>query len=96
MQNGRQNTTDEKLDRALEDTFPSSDPVSISRPDTGHGSPKGQSAAQLVKDTAQSVKDTARKTARSIRHGARRIETRARAVKDRAASKLSELMGRSH
>jgi hypothetical protein len=97
MQNGRRKT-DKKLDEALENTFPSSDPVSISRPDTGTGSPKEdrQSAGQSVKGTAQSVKDTARKTARSIRHGARRIETRARAARDRAASKLSELIGRPH
>ena len=83
MQNGRRSTTDEKLDEALENTFPSSDPVSISRPDTQNGSPKegGRTAARPVKETA-------RKTARAVRHGARTI-------KNRAANKLSELIGRS-
>jgi len=61
MQNGKR-TQDEKLDKALEDTFPGSDPVSISQPDARHGAPKqhSQSAAQSVKDTARAVKDTAR------------------------------------
>jgi hypothetical protein len=61
MQNGKQ-TTDEKLDQALEDTFPSSDPVSISQPDARQGAPKqhGQTASQSMKDTARAAKDTAR------------------------------------
>jgi len=55
MQNGRRSTTDEKLDEALENTFPSSDPVSISRPDTQNGSPEqhGRTAARPVKETAR-------------------------------------------
>ena len=60
MQNSGK-TTDEKLDQALEDTFPSSDPVSISRPETRQGSPKqhGQTAAQSMKDAARAAGDTA-------------------------------------
>jgi hypothetical protein len=61
MQNGKR-TQDEKLDKALEDTFPGSDPVSISQPDARQGAPKqhGQTAAQSVKDAARAAKDTAR------------------------------------
>ncbi|GEM_PF-3275217 len=91
MQNGRRKTPDEKLDEALENTFPSSDPVSISQSDPGHGSPQ-----QTGERAAESVKNAAKKTARAVKRSARRIETRARTIKDRAASKLSELMGRSH
>ena len=60
MQNG--NTREDKLDSALEDSFPGSDPVSMTQPHQRQGTPKqhGQTAAQSVKDTVRSAKDTAR------------------------------------
>jgi hypothetical protein len=71
MQNGKHSTIDEKLDQALEDTFPSSDPVSISRPETREGEPKRPS------DTAaQAVKETAKKTARSVSDAAQTVKNR--------------------
>ncbi|HVT56100.1 MAG TPA: hypothetical protein VHD34_08645 [Xanthobacteraceae bacterium] len=71
MQNGRRSTTDEKLDEALEDTFPSSDPVSISRPETRQGAPK-----QHSETAAQAVKETAKKTARSVADAAQTVKNR--------------------
>jgi hypothetical protein len=71
MQNGRRSTTDEQLDQALEDTFPGSDPVSISRPETRQGAPK-----QHGQTTAQSIKDTAQDAARSIKDTAQTVKVR--------------------
>ena len=71
MQNGRRSTTDEKLDQALEDTFPGSDPVSISRPETRQGAPE-----QNSQTAAQTVKDAARKTVRSVSDTAQTVKDR--------------------
>src|SRR6185312_14104171 len=45
------------LDRALEDTFPASDPVSMTQREHRQGAPKqnSQGAAQAVKDTARRI-----------------------------------------
>jgi hypothetical protein len=69
MQNGNGRHED-KLDEALEDSFPASDPVSMTQPSARHGAPKrhGQTAADSLKDT---VRDTARTVKREIK---RRIE----------------------
>jgi hypothetical protein len=79
MQNGRHGTTDEKLDQALEDTFPGSDPVSISRPETRQGAPE-----QHSQSAAQSVKDTARKAARSVSDTAQTVKDRVADAAERA------------
>lgn len=56
--NGRQ---EEKLDDALEDSFPASDPVSMTQPNQRNGKPKQHSrtAAQSAKDAARTVKNRA-------------------------------------
>lgn len=72
MQNGN-GREQKELDDALEDSFPASDPVSMTQPGTRHGAPKqhSQSGKQAVADTIDSVKDTARTIKREA---ARRIE----------------------
>lgn len=60
MENGNGRRED-RLDDALEDSFPASDPVSMTQPGERAGAPKqhAQTAAQSVKDTARAVGDTA-------------------------------------
>lgn len=72
MQNGN-SRHEEKLDDALEDSFPASDPVSMTQPNARHGAPKqnSQTGSQAIKDTVQSASDTARTLKREVR---RRIE----------------------
>jgi hypothetical protein len=45
------------LDQALEDSFPASDPISMTQREHRQGAPKqnGRSAAQAVKDTARKI-----------------------------------------
>jgi hypothetical protein len=71
MQNG--NGRQDKLDEALEDSFPASDPVSMTQPSSRSGAPRqhGQTGKQAVKDTIESAKDTARTLKREV---SRRIE----------------------
>ena len=60
MQNGNGRHED-KLDDALEDSFPASDPVSMTQPNQRHGKPKqhSQTAAQSAKDAARRLKKSA-------------------------------------
>lgn len=66
MQNG--NGRQDKLDEALEDSFPASDPVSMTQPSSRHGAPKqhSRSGKQAVEDTLESAKDTARTIKREV------------------------------
>lgn len=41
-----QSQQEEDLDKALEDTFPASDPVQVSSPDSRLGAPKGRQSAE--------------------------------------------------
>lgn len=54
MPNGKQ---ENDLDQALEDSFPASDPISMTQREHRQGAPKqnGRSAAQAVKDTARKI-----------------------------------------
>lgn len=72
MQNGN-GRHEEKLDDALEDSFPASDPVSMTQPNARHGAPKqnSQTDSQAIKDTVQSASDAARTLKREA---TRRIE----------------------
>ena len=71
MRNG--NGRHDKLDEALEDSFPASDPVSMIQPHARQGAPKQHSrtGSQTIKDTVQSASDAARTFKREAR---RRIE----------------------
>lgn len=59
-----QNGTDDKLDNALENTFPASDPVSITPPDRQQDEPGQQRERREARQSA-AVKQ---KAARAIRH----------------------------
>lgn len=67
MQNGNGQHED-KLDEALEDSFPASDPVSMTQPSARHGAPRqnGGIGKQTIQDTVESAKDTARTVRRAV------------------------------
>lgn len=71
MHNGKQNN---ELDKALEDTFPASDPVAISQPDRRQGEPRRYDDSSAAPEQDDEEDDEQETVPEKVRHALRKVE----------------------